>query len=184
MSVAASATSAPDSTLGSMTPVRPGHAAATTSAARKGLLTRTKTSAPPHPARAIASLRLERASPLCACGTPSSRSRVIASALYRQAFSTNCCTVMGTIKFERRTNPCTSLLPSAVLPPSFAPQLRLCPHCVRHTGLPTRAVLRHGAPHIHRSRGRQSLQKLCRRAEARGSALSPDWHQSLHPQSV
>src|SRR5437867_3238570 len=107
------ATLAADATHGSTIPQTPGHMDASRSASRRVAFTRTNTSAPPWPARAMASLTSPRASALRVSTTPSSRSSVMASASLRQAWLTRSASVIGTNRLERRTRMAIRSLPAS-----------------------------------------------------------------------
>src|SRR6266571_1603201 len=109
----ASATSDADATRGSTIPQMPGHTDASRSAWRRAAFTRTNTSAPPWPARAMASLTSPRASALRVSTTPSSRSSVMASASLRKAWLTRAASVIGANRLERRTRMAIRSLPAS-----------------------------------------------------------------------
>src|SRR3989442_1009738 len=109
----ASATSAADATRGRIIPRTPGHTDASRSAWSRAAFTRTNTSAPPWPARAMASLTSPRASALRVSTTPSSRSSVMASASLCQAWLTRSASVIGANRLERRTRMAIRSLPAS-----------------------------------------------------------------------
>ncbi len=150
----ASATSAADSTRGSIIPQMPGHTDASRSAWSRAAFTRTNTSAPPWPARAMASLTSPRACALRVSTTPSSRSSVMASASLCQAWLTRSASVIGANRLERRTR--MAIRQARPSPPGYGEPLPPFPGRGPRRARPTPGCHGHGRLRSGRSLGRRS----------------------------